>query len=163
MPKKHRRFYLREKEVKKILLAFSNRLKVNVDEILGPKTRIEIKETEDGEVFIFEGRPLLVKLNNEFFPTLIFREVFPYIPKVVVDMGAVPFVCKGANIMAPGVVSVKGQFMENDVVLVIDVRNNKPLAVGIALLASQLVCNSKSGKVVENIHYIGDKLWNLIK
>lgn len=84
-------------------------------------------------------------------------------PKVVVDMGAVPHVCNGADIMAPGIVCFEGEFKEGDLVFVADERHGKPLAVG------EVVCDADTAKtvmrdvVVKNIHFVGDKVWNFMK
>ena len=162
MPKKPRRHFLREKEARK-LLDFSQRLKKDVEQVLGSKPRIEVNETEAAEIFILNGKPLLARSGGELFPTLAFEEVFPFISRIVVDMGAVPYVCKGADVMAPGVVSVKGEFEENDLLLVVDERHGKPLAIGVALFNSQVMKNMKHGKIVKNIHHVGDKLWNYLR
>ncbi|MBE0511448.1 DUF1947 domain-containing protein [Candidatus Bathyarchaeota archaeon] len=163
MPKKPRRHFLKEKEARKLLLDFSQRLKTDVEQLLGSKPRIEVNETEAAEIFILNGKPLLARSGGELFPTLAFEEVFPFISRIVVDMGAVPYVCKGADVMAPGVVSVKGEFEENDLLLVVDERHSKPLAIGVALFNSQAVKNMKHGKIVKNIHHVGDKLWNYLR
>ena len=163
MPRKPRRYFLKDKEARKLLTDFSQRLKTNVEQLLESKSRIEVNETEAAEIFILNGKPLLARLDGELFPTLAFEEVLPFISRIVVDMGAVPYVCKGADVMAPGVVSVKGEFEENDLLLVMDERHGKPLAIGVALFNPQTMKNMKHGKIVKNIHHVGDKLWNYLK
>lgn len=163
MPKKCHRHSLRYKDAKRFLLEVSKRLGTDIEQFFGSKTRVEVNETETAELFIFNGRPLLARLGGEIFPTLLFEELFSIIPKIVVDMGAVPYVCKGADIMAPGIRAVKGEFKENALLLVVDERHGKPLAVGTALLSSEDMKTLNSGKVVKNLHYVGDKLWNTLK
>ncbi|KPV61671.1 MAG: H/ACA RNA-protein complex component Cbf5p [Candidatus Bathyarchaeota archaeon BA2] len=163
MPKKPRRYFLKEKETRKLLLDFSQRLKVNAERLFGPKPRVEVNENEVAEIFIFDRKPLLAKSGDTFFPTLAFDDVFSFLPKIVVDMGAVPFVCKGADVMAPGVVSIEGDFKENDFLLIVDERHGKPLMIGVALFDSQAMKNLKHGKIVKNIHHVGDRLWNALK
>jgi len=163
MPKKPRRYFLKEKEARRLLLDFSQRLKTDFEQLLGAKPRIEVNETEAAGIFIFNGKPLLVRSGGELFPTLAFEEVFPFISRIVVDMGAVPYVCKGADVMAPGVVSIKGEFEENDLLLVVDERHGKPLAIGVALFNSQAMKNVKHGKIVKNVHHVGDKLWKTLR
>jgi len=53
MPKKPRRHFLKEKEARKLLLDFSQRLKTNVEQLLGSKPRIEVNETEAAEIRAF--------------------------------------------------------------------------------------------------------------
>jgi PUA domain protein len=163
MPKKLRRHPLKDKEAKRFLLDVSKRLGPNVEQLLGSKPRVEVNETETAEIFIFNGRPLLARFNGELFPTLSFEELFALIPKIVVDMGAVPYVCKGADVMAPGVRAIKGEFKENDLLLVVDERHGKPLAVGVALFSSEAMKAVNHGKTVKNLHYVGDKLWNSMR
>jgi len=163
LPKKRRRHFLKEKEAKRFLLEVSKTLGTDIERLLGSKTGVEVNETEIAEVFIFNGRPLLARSNGVLFPTLSFEELFSVIPKIVVDMGAVPYVCKGADVMAPGLVTIKGEFEENDLLLVVDERHGKPLAVGVALFSSEDMKVLNSGKIVKNLHYVGDKLWNYLK
>jgi PUA domain protein len=161
--KKTKRHFLKEKETKKLLLDFSQRLKVDAERVFGSKPRIEVNETEVAEFFIIDGKPLLARLGGALFPTLAFNGVFPFLPRIVVDMGAVPHVCGGADVMAPGVVSVEGDFKENDFLLVVDERHGKPLMIGVALFDSQIMKNLKQGKIVKNIHHVGDKVWKALK
>ena len=67
----------------------------------------------------------MAKSEDLLFFTLAFEELFSMFPKIVVDMGAVPYVCKGADIMAPGIRSVNGEFETNNLLIVVDERHNK--------------------------------------
>lgn len=84
-------------------------------------------------------------------------------PKVTVDMGAVPFVCKGANIMAPGIRRYQGDFKKGDFVFIIDEKYGKPLALGEIVYDAEEVKSVKQGIVVKNKHYVGDNIWNILK
>ena len=163
LPKKRRRHLLKEKEAKRFLLEVSKTLGTDIKQLLGSKTGVEVNENEIAEVFSFDGRPLLARSDGVLFPTLYFEELFAVIPKIVVDMGAVPYVCKGADVMSPGVRAIKGKFEENALLLVVDERHGKPLAVGVALFGSEAMKALDSGKIVKNIHYVGDKLWNYLR
>jgi len=160
---KRRRHHLKDREIKMFLLEVSTKLGPNVKQLLEPKARIEVAFTENVGVFIFNGRPLLAKLNGTLFFTLFFKELFSLFPKIVVDMGAVPYVCKGADLMAPGILSINDEFEQNSLVIVVDERHVMPLAVGVALLSSEEMKTIKRGKTVKILHYVGDKLWNNIK
>ena len=76
-------------------------------------------------------------------------------------MGAVRFVINGADIMRPGITSFDEGIQKNDFVVVVDETHNKPLAVCVSLFSSEELLGVDSGKVLKNIHYVGDKLWNL--
>lgn len=163
LPKKRRRHFMKEKEAKKFLIEVSETLGTDIEQFLGSKMRVEVNESEAAEIFIFDGKPLLARTDGHLFPTLAFEELLPLMPKIVVDMGAVPYVCKGADVMSPGVVSINGEFKENDVLLVVDERHGKPLAVGVALFSSEDMKGVSRGKTVKILHFVGDKLWNSLK
>lgn len=158
-----RRHFLKEKEARQLLLELSQKLKVDAQQLLGSKPRIELAETQTVEIFIVNGKPLFARFEGTFLPTLISNGVFPLLPKIVVDMGAVPHICNGADLMAPGVVQIDGDFNTDDLLLIVDERHGKPLAIGVALLDSHAMRKLRHGKVVKNIHYVGDRLWKMLK
>jgi PUA domain protein len=55
-----------------------------------------------------------------------------------------------------------GEFNRGSVVIIRDMRN-RPIGVGIALFSSQELREVQRGKVIKNIHHMGDKLWSLIQ
>jgi len=163
MPETYRRHFLKEKDATQVLQQLSQRLKVDVQRLFGPEPRIESVETQVATLFFINGKPTIAMSNGSFLPLLSSSEVLGFLPRVVVNMGAVPHVCNGADVMAPGVVQVQGEFDEGDFVLVVDERHGKPLAVGVALTDAQALRSLKQGRILENVHYVGDKLWNLLK
>ena len=80
----------------------------------------------------------------------------------MVDMGAVQFVCKGANIMRPGIKDFS-DFKKGDIVCVIEESQQKFLAVGIAEMSSDELKEAKKGEVIKNMHYISDNFWEIGK
>ncbi len=78
---------------------------------------------------------------------------------VTVDMGAVPHVVNGADVMVPGIVEVWEGIRKGDVVWVRDEKYHKPLCVGISLMDAEEILKSERGKAVKNVHYVGDKIW----
>jgi len=158
----HRRF-LKEREAKQLLADFSRKIKVKTETLFGPKPNIEQTETQGTTIFIINGKPLMARFNETLFPTLTFEEISLLLPKIVVDMGAVPHICNGADLMAPGIVRIKGDFQEKGLIVIVDERHEKPLAIGVALLNSQDAKTLKHGKIAKNVHFVGDKLWNLLK
>jgi len=136
---------------------------VDAEQLLGSKPRIEFVKTQTVEIFIINGKPLFARSEGTFLPTLISNGVFSLLPRIVVDMGAVPHVCNGADLMAPGVVQIDGDFNIEDLLLIVDERHGKSLAIGVSLLNSHAMRKLKHGKVVKNIHYVGDRLWKMLK
>jgi PUA-domain protein len=163
MSKKRRRHTIKDKEARKLLLDVSEKLGTDIEQLLGYKTRIEVDETEIAKIFIINGRPLIAQSDGTLFFTLVFEEIFSLVPKIMVDMGAVPYVCKGADIMAPGILSIEGEFGQKNLLIVVDECHRKPLAVGISLFNSEEMKNLQKGKTVKILHYVGDKLWDQIK
>ncbi len=155
-PKIKKRHSLKRKETKKIIDEASK--------TLGEFTvsRVEAGEFEDGRtVYYLDGEVQLVRDDDGIYPTLNSRCI-EGLPGVVVDMGAIPYVCNGADVMAPGITDMIGEFEEGDIVVVRDVRHNKALAVGKAMKTSREIMDSKKGKVIRNLHYVGDRLWDAI-
>jgi PUA domain protein len=163
MPEKNRRHFLKTKESKALLTKASEKLKTDLGLLFKDKVNIEVFETESAQIFLINAKPVLIKADENIYPTLRFNEYFKTAPKVVVDMGAVPYVCKGANIMAPGIKGFEGQFAENDIVVVVDEKHSRPIAVGEILYDAGKVKNVNKGTVVKNLYYVGDKTWNLLK
>ncbi len=163
MIEKYRRHFLKAKEAKSVLERASEKLEVDLEQIFKAKANVELVETEFAEILLINGKPVLVKAGENVFPTLIFNEFLALAPKVVVDMGAVPHVCSGANIMAPGIVRFDGEFRKGDFVLVVDEKHGKPIAVGEILYDVETVKKVSQGVVVRNIHFVGDRIWNFIK
>lgn len=158
-----KRRFIREKEAKKLLAAFFKRAKIHSPQLSALKPSIEIAKTNSEEIFFIDRKPVFAKSNNELFPTLASGELLSKMPKVTVNMGAVPHICNGADVMAPGIVHLKGTFQKEDIVVVSDERHQKPIAITTALCNSEEAKSLKRGKILKNIHYIGDRLWNEMK
>jgi PUA domain protein len=163
MTKKYKRHFLKDKEAKMLLEKASEKLKMVLEKIFNGMPKVEVINADFGEVYLLNGEPALFKSGENIYPTLLFNGVHGLLPKVVVDMGAIPHVCNGADIMAPGIVRFEGKFVKGDVVLVADERYGKPIAVGEILYNSDEVIEVKHGVVVRNVHYVGDKIWKTLK
>jgi PUA domain protein len=134
-----------------------------VEALFGPKPNVEIVESTVGNIYLVNDKPLFFTVEKEVLPTLLFQDFVSRAPKIVVDMGAIPYVCNGADVMAPGIVRVEGEFGKGDLVLVVDEKHGKPLAVGESLHDSASVRSTKKGAVVKNVHFVSDKIWNFAK
>jgi PUA-domain protein len=163
MSQKRRRYSLKLKEGKLILHKVSERLKINVESILCSKANVETVEADFGQIILVNGKPLFFKVDDHVLPTLFFTELSAHIPRIVVDMGAVPYVCKGADVMAPGIRRIEGEFGNGDLVVVVDETHGKALALGESLYDSQTARITKKGAVVKTLHFVSDKVWNFAK
>ena len=123
---------------------------------------VELIELENRrEAVLVDGVPLFLRTGKGLFPTLRSLKRIR-LGRVVIDMGAVPHVANGAHVMAPGVVRADGDISPGDAVMVADERYGKPIAVGLALVEGPLM-RAPRGRVVENLHHVGDAVWNLSK
>ena len=125
----------------------------------GPFSQAEL---EDGTtVYIANDIVLLVRRDDLLFPTLI-NPVINNMPSAVIDMGAIPYVCNGADVMAPGIKKVQGEFTENSIIVIKDIKYGKALAIGQAIHSSSDIREMEKGKAIKTLHHVGDKLWSLI-
>jgi PUA-domain protein len=163
MPEKNARYFLKEKDSRALLERASIKLKVDLRQILAGKPSFEVVKMDFADVFLANGRPLLVEAAGTLHPTLVFVELFPAMPRLVVDMGAIPHLCKGADVMVPGVRRFDGDFDKGDLVVVVDEKHRKAVAIGEALIDSEEAKKASRGAIVKNIHFVGDKTWNRIR
>lgn len=163
MSHKHRRYSLKVKEGKLLLSKVAEKLKINVDIILDSKANFETVTANFGQLILVNGKPLFFKMGDQVLPTLFFSEVSALVPRIVVDMGAVPYVCKGADVMAPGIRRIEGEFVNGDLVIIVDETHEKALALGESIYDSQTARTVKRGAVVKTLHFVSDKIWNFAK
>jgi len=104
----------------------------------------------------------ILKLKDEFIPFLSDETLLESFPSVTVDMGAVKFMCNGANVMRPGIKN-HSEFLKDDIVCVIEESQHKYLAVGKSLVNSSDMKDLSKGEVIKNLHYISDKYWEISK
>ena len=117
---------------------------------------------EDGPtIYIVSKEVILARKNDILFPTLA-NSVINDLPSALVDMGAIPYVCNGAHVMAPGIMDIEGEFEKDGLLVIRDVKHRKALGIGVALYSSEEMRGLKKGKAILNIHYVGDKIWDSI-
>ena len=163
MPDRYRRHFLKNREAKNLLNEASEKVQTDLNSIFKERVDIEVIETDIADIILVNGKPIMIKTSDGVYPTLKFEEYLRVAPKVIVDMGAVPHVCKGADVMAPGVKRIEGTFRSNSIVAIADEKFGKPIALGKILFGSEEAKNLKKGKIVRNLFYVGDKTWNLLK
>ena len=129
------------------------------------RVRVERLLLEGGvELFLAGGRPWLVRSGGIVFPALpALLEGAVELPKVVVDMGAVPYVARGADVMVPGIVEVEGRVEAGDLVVVVDQTHRRPLAVGSSLMGDEEMRETGKGRAIRTLHHVGDRLWRLME
>lgn len=127
------------------------------------KEVIEEVLVDNGKLFLMKGKPFAVSKDTEIFPSLLNDEVLRALPSIAVDMGAIPHICNGADIMRPGIREIHGEFDKGAVILVKDIRFGKPIAICVAETSSESMRAMSKGKAAQNVHYVGDRFWEAIK
>ena len=124
-----------------------------------PKQKnVRTHQIDEKEVIITGNGITAVKIGEDILPFLGDVPILEKFPYVIVDMGAIKFVCKGANIMRPGITKFS-DFENGEIVCVIEESQHKFLAVGKAEMSSKQLDETKKGEVIKNMHYISDIFW----
>ena len=113
--------------------------------------------SNEAQIIIGNGIKIL-KTDEEYLPFLTEIEMLKKFPNVMVDVGAIKFMCKGANLMRPGIKKFT-EFEKDQLVCIIEESHHKFLAVGKAIVSSTELETMEKGEVIQNIHYISDKFW----
>jgi len=134
-------------------------------EVLRGRIRNAMEIREDGIKLYRIGELIVGEIDEKLYPVIHERnlEALNRLPSMIVDMGAVPHIVNGADVMRPGIKGFRGEFNEGDFVVVRDERNLRPLAVAIALVGLKECRAMKRGKVAKNIHHVNDRIWKLMR
>ncbi len=153
-----KRNYLKNKKIKEIKKELGN-----YENIIPKKAQVELVKIEDyPDILLIEGEPLLMQVNNKIIPTLhamVNEEITE--KYATVDMGAINFVIKGADIMSPGIVDADESITPGETIVIIEEKHHKPLAIGTSLITGKEMVENNKGKAIENLHYVGDSIWEL--
>jgi len=150
--------HLKDRESKQIIKEFVNKFPSSTESLDSVK-HLEEEMVEDSLVFFADGKPWIVRVQGRLLPSLKYDVVLAMLPKIVVDMGAVPHVANGAHVMRPGIRQIEGQFEKDDLVAIHDERYRKIIAIGLAEHDSESIRSMTKGRVIANMHYVGDPLW----
>lgn len=155
-----KRHFISNSDLRDLIEDLKPNFGAEVEELLD--NRVETAELESGEeIILVDGEPVLVKEDEEFFPLIQAVEKLN-LKSVIVDMGAVEPITDGADIMAPGVVEVEEDIQPGGMVCIQDEENHKTIAIGRALEESSQL-TGEEGKVIENLHYVGDEFWSILE
>lgn len=150
---------MKEREVKELITDLKNRFH---SVFFNEKATVDIGTLDEFTVLLINDSIDFIIYNNTVVFTLQgLMKYQPNINFVVVDMGAVGFITKGADVMAPGIIDADLKIQKDDFVWIIDEKNRKFLAVGIALMTGAEMKTKKPGKAVKTLYYVGDRFWIL--
>jgi PUA domain protein len=152
-----KRYHLKKKKIKEV----KEQLK-DYSTLIPSGATVEIIKSNLPDIVLINGEPLVMFVGNEVFPTLKGALKADIKSKyVVVDMGAVKFMAKGADVMSPGITESDPLVKDGDLVIIIDENHRKPLAIGRSLISGPEMVYNSEGKAVKTLHFIGDEIWNL--
>jgi PUA-domain protein len=156
-----RRHSIRKSQISAILDRLKDEIREGADQYTGKMFEV-IETNQDLVLYLVDKEPLIIENKGILFPSLKGALSRPFQERrISVDMGAIPFVVKGADIMRPGVVSVSPDIEAGKPVQIVDERHGKPLALGTSLFSSSEILDLEKGKVAKTWHYVGDDIWNL--
>ena len=126
----------------------------NPDNIIGDKSKVEVAVIlSDVKIYFIKSKPVFLKTKEKgIFPSLLSNELLDLLPSMIVDMGAVPYICNGADVMAPGIVEIRGKFKKENFVVIRDEKFDKALAISKTLFNLKETSLRKKGRVAKNIH-----------
>jgi malignant T-cell-amplified sequence len=141
-------------ETSELLKDISSQWKIDIPKI---KNLRMYYITDDAQIITAKDI-MILKIGDVHLPFLSQKDLLEKFPNVMVDMGAVKFMCNGANVMRPGIRSYS-EFEKDQIVCVIEESQHKFLAVGKAMVSSSELETMQKGEVIKNLHYISDKFW----
>ena len=130
-----------------------------IDDLFHKKDKIVLKKENNEKSILKDNKETFFYSGEDLVPNLHLLQENNFLKKITVDMGAIKFVTNGADVMRPGITKIDETIRKGDIVVVVDEKNNKPLAVCKALLDVEEMKTMKEGKALENLHYVGDKRW----
>jgi PUA domain protein len=153
-----KRHYLSKKDKEQVAQTLKEKLGItSIPEI------VELMEDEEKRCYLFEGTPSICEVGGNTIPLLKWlikhRGEELGISRIIVNKGAVKPISGGADLMAPGIVRIEGTFPAGTVIVVAEEERGIPIAVMRAIFSSDEIKGMKRGKVAENLHWVGDKLW----
>ena len=162
------RHFLKSKDKKVffgLLKSFFPGQESQVQAMVPSKSRIEwVKLDQNQELYAVNGVLAFWLNEGRLIPLLSFlRDHETPFKTVHVDLGAIKFVSKGADVMRPGITIIDSTIEKGDIVLIKDPNHNRVLAVGEALYDATQMQGMATGKVIKAIHSITDNIWAFSK
>ena len=154
-----KKFLLSKSETAELLHELASRWP---QDILPKVKSIKVYEIERYRRLLIADDMVAVQVHGTIVPFLGKPQQLQHFPSVTVDMGAIKFVCNGAKVMRPGIIDFDS-FKIGDIVVVKDQTHAKALAVGLALVDSEEARAMSKGYIIDNVHYISDKMWQAYK
>ena len=159
------RHFLKKKALNDLKTRIKNHFNINEDLLFSKSSRLEMLKTEsEMTLYFIDDEATLIELDNVIYPTvnaLLSKKIMH--PEVAIDKGAIKFIINGADVMVPGIVETSESIEKGDIICIVDIEFKKTLAIGKAMMSAKEIKEKNKGKAVQNLHHVGDKIWNTIK
>ena len=156
-----KRWVLSHRDSQETIDRIRGKLSVSLD--LPRSAQVSAAEPSEGVVFVsLDKRYTFVETGEETVPFLGSQETLGLFPSARVDEGAIKFVLNGADVMRPGIRSFD-DFGAGRLVVVREEKKGRGISVGRSLLSSSEMARVQKGPSLKNLHYVGDRFWNLYK
>jgi PUA domain protein len=106
---------------------------------------------------------VFLNIGSSYIPFLGSQKTVSLLPSVFVDQGAIKYILNGADVMRPGIVRYDEWGGKDILLSVREVVKERAIAIGLSLVESSEMEKIKKGACVKNIHYVGDRYWNVYK
>lgn len=150
---------MKHKEAGPVLEALQTRYGMQGFDLEAP---LDVAEAEHRTIYLLANEVIGMDVDGQVAPALRGLLRWPATKRwVTVDMGAIRFVTNGADIMAPGITDADPEIVPGDAVWIRDETHGRPLAIGRAQVSGPELKAGNKGKVVSNLHTVGDGLWGI--
>jgi len=147
---------LRNSEIRNIKRRLS--LDYGLADIIPPNARIELV---DNQILMVDDEALFFSHDNRWAPTVKLLLRSNFLKMIVIDRGAMRFITEGADLFRPGMIDIDEEIAEKEFVSIVDEKHHKPVAVGLALTSGNEMRLAKKGKMIQTLHFVGDRMWNI--
>lgn len=149
--------YFSGKEKKELIQQLDPKYEFNKKDIIIQLNNILFKNKKH---FLIKSQHLKYKIEDEYIPHLKSDEV-KLLKKITIDVGAVPFLVKGADMMRPGIVKIDTSIKKNEIISIVDEIKGLIIGVGIAMHNYEEMQNMNSGKMILTLHYFKDDFYTI--
>jgi PUA domain protein len=151
---------LSNKDKKKLSEQLLNLYKIDIKPLIKKQ---QVFFHDELNIFTVNKKPIAFINENTIYPTLLLLLDTEFeIPYVVVDLGAVKHILNGADIFRPGITEIDRGVKKDKAVIIVS-EDEKLLAIGKALYDYEEMLSMEKGKVIKNLHYFGDKIFDFWK
>ncbi len=115
---------------------------------------LEIEESKNTRIYYYSNMPVIY---NDIPTLYLLNNIKPTKNITIVDDGAVSKMASGANLFAPGIISMDMSMKKGDITYIAN-KKNQFIAVCRLTDDSDNIIKEKKGLAAENLHYLNDSI-----